>query len=629
MLNSSLQKSQPIGYGPSGSGPAMPAVPEAFLSDGLTVFDRLSPAHLELKRQIAPQQGKKIAIDWYFGPQSIGKTPEQQEEEERLAASDMAIRKLTEASMGMSDQDFEELKMQYQTLVDQRRESSFAEPALQDPSQGSLIAAALASVFDQRNASSYMAMPYAYGIQKQNEESAKGLAEFGRKLSYEDQVIENLGRQIEDVNRRRVEGLKMGVSKDLAEDKAKEKRIEDQNKVLRDPKSTVDARRDAITRLAAEGVNLPESVARGYLEPTYVQKGLEDKGDREDKKLAGQLKRWENLNSETTAKIDNLAASKGLKVEQTNFIKARTNWFDEDMQSKVSERYARIFALENGVRIDNDRLVIDKQKLGNLTVKQAHDARISEIKALTDILDSESRSVRGQIDFHTKELAALAGLTDEDSVVRARSLRTKLSELDEKLNGEDGINQELSGLQNILSNLPKEPDSNPYQYNEPTLPNRASQFQPIITEAANTYGLDPNVLNALVQAESNFNPRVKSNKGAMGLTQLMPGTARAMGVKDAFDPRQNVLGGARYLAEQLKRFGRLDYALAAYNAGPGAVQKYGGIPPFAETQNYVRKIMAALGQTYKSSGTKAPKTSSAMPKPGVPAPAPSGWKIRK
>ena len=115
------------------------------------------------------------------------------------------------------------------------------------------------------------------------------------------------------------------------------------------------------------------------------------------------------------------------------------------------------------------------------------------------------------------------------------------------------------------------------------------EYLAMAREAARRHNVPEDLFARLVQQESGWNPNAKSHKGAMGLAQLMPQTALALGV-DPLDPYQNLEGGARYLARQYKEFGNWRLALAAYNAGPHAVKKYGGIPPYDETTNYVRII---------------------------------------
>lgn len=120
---------------------------------------------------------------------------------------------------------------------------------------------------------------------------------------------------------------------------------------------------------------------------------------------------------------------------------------------------------------------------------------------------------------------------------------------------------------------------------------RADQYRSMIDDHASRHSLDPKLLEAVIKTESNFNSQAVSNKGAIGLMQLMPSTAYLMGVDNPRDPEQNIAGGSRYLRSMLERFnGDLTLALAAYNAGPVNVEKYGTVPPFAETQNYIRRI---------------------------------------
>ena len=119
-----------------------------------------------------------------------------------------------------------------------------------------------------------------------------------------------------------------------------------------------------------------------------------------------------------------------------------------------------------------------------------------------------------------------------------------------------------------------------------------SSFESIIQQASARYQVDPSLVKALIRAESNFNPTAVSSAGAQGLMQLMPATAAGLGVQNSLDPVQNIEGGVHLLRKLLDRYsGNVTLALAAYNAGPGAVDRFGGIPPYQETQTYVQRVL--------------------------------------
>ena len=124
------------------------------------------------------------------------------------------------------------------------------------------------------------------------------------------------------------------------------------------------------------------------------------------------------------------------------------------------------------------------------------------------------------------------------------------------------------------------------------VPNESIPFHGIIVQVAGRYEVDPHLIRAIILAESGYNPKAKSKKGARGLMQLMPATARALGVQDIYDPEENIDGGVRYFRSLLDRFdGDVQLALAAYNAGSRHVRNYEGIPPFKATQRYIKKVL--------------------------------------
>ena len=123
----------------------------------------------------------------------------------------------------------------------------------------------------------------------------------------------------------------------------------------------------------------------------------------------------------------------------------------------------------------------------------------------------------------------------------------------------------------------------------------SGELDSIFEEAANSYGVSSIILKSIAKAESGFNPSAVSNAGAVGIMQLMPSTAAALGVSNSYDARENIMGGAKYISQLLSNYqGNISLALAAYNAGSANVDKYGGIPPFTETQNYVKKVLSYM-----------------------------------
>lgn len=159
--------------------------------------------------------------------------------------------------------------------------------------------------------------------------------------------------------------------------------------------------------------------------------------------------------------------------------------------------------------------------------------------------------------------------------------RNKVQPLQQNTNSINNLNNQLSQLNSLSQNS---------QSNTKVTGNQ--NIDSAVEQASKQYGIDKNLIYAVINQESGGNSKATSNKGASGIMQLMPATAKSLGVTDIYDIGQNINAGVKYLKQQLDTFGSIDKALAAYNAGPGNVKKYGGIPPFKETQNYVKKILS-------------------------------------
>jgi soluble lytic murein transglycosylase-like protein len=156
----------------------------------------------------------------------------------------------------------------------------------------------------------------------------------------------------------------------------------------------------------------------------------------------------------------------------------------------------------------------------------------------------------------------------------------------------------------VLSDRPKDPSARTFavartdgfRTTTPMTGRRPAAYDPLIRQHAAINDVNPNLVRAVIQAESAFNPRARSSKGAMGLMQLMPATASSYGVADPYDPAENIRAGVAYLKSLLVRYAyKAELALAAYNAGPAAVEKYGTVPPYRETRDYVQRVRVASG----------------------------------
>ena len=193
---------------------------------------------------------------------------------------------------------------------------------------------------------------------------------------------------------------------------------------------------------------------------------------------------------------------------------------------------------------------------------------------------------------------------EDGRVVKAASYRVRDETLEIWLPGGGNYRVDLARVERIVDDevatpesLPQPPKASPVAYDLSYRPERkplfGTPYDKLIEEEARRYNVDAQLVSALIRTESNYEPRALSRKGARGLMQLMPATARRLAVERPFDPVANVRGGVRYLRELADRFGeRPDLVLAAYNAGESVVESYGGVPPFRETLEYVRRVLS-------------------------------------
>ena len=170
--------------------------------------------------------------------------------------------------------------------------------------------------------------------------------------------------------------------------------------------------------------------------------------------------------------------------------------------------------------------------------------------------------------------------------------------------------QSFADIYNTMLGLNKRQDTSITE-NAVTIQTGSTSMDAIFEEAAKTYDVPLNLLKAMGKAESGFDANAVSPAGAQGVMQLMPATARSLGVDDPFDARSNIMGGAKYISQQLKKYnGNIDLVLAAYNAGSGNVAKYGGVPPFKETRNYIQRIKGYMNSDLTTGKTVEGKTAS-------------------
>ena len=243
----------------------------------------------------------------------------------------------------------------------------------------------------------------------------------------------------------------------------------------------------------------------------------------------------------------------------SNFIQ---NLLNSGGQAQAMERYAQILARANArdaQKAQNTQNTQKPQSYQNPLDTIYPNTKVNNTQSFENILKSSAKSNFGTLLLDPKIKEVNAQIVKQSPQV--------------------SLNQALIEATAVQANIKQ--------------PANKAQILNVVSQISKKHGVDEKLVQALIKQESGFNPNAKSKAGAMGLMQLMPQTAKNMGVKDPYNTVQNVEGGVKYLKSMLNKYnGNVILALAAYNAGPGAVDKYSGVPPYKETQNYVRNVLA-------------------------------------